>query len=229
MMFKRTLCILSCAAAMTTAMVGCAPLVVGGAAVATSAAVSTMIDRRSTGAVVNDGVIEKRLSLEITQALRDQLGKEPDGHITVTAYNGKVLLTGEIETLKAKRIVTETAQKSLGVRSVVNELAVQPSAGWMQRMKDSKLATTVRSRMVMEDNVYLSQMKVIVDRGIVYIMGIVTPQENTIAMTVAARTSGVYRVISVCEVMSAERIAERMKMINQENKAQAEEAAQTQN
>ena len=48
-------------------------------------------------------------------------------------------------------------------------------------------------------------------------------------MTVAARTSGVYRVISVCEVMSAERIAERMKMINQENKAQAEEAAQTQN
>ena len=96
-------------------------------------------------------------------------------------------------------------------------------------MKDSKLATTVRSRMVMEDNVYLSQMKVIVDRGIVYIMGIVTPQENTIAMTVAARTSGVYRVISVCEVMSAERIAERMKMINQENKAQAEEAAQTQN
>ena len=86
-------------------------------------------------------------------------------------------------------------------------------------MSDSKLATTVRSRMVMEDNVYLSQMKVIVERGIVYIMGIVTPQENTIAMTVAARTSGVVRVISVCDVMSAERIKARLKNINQENKA----------
>ena len=157
-MFKRTLCILSCAAAMTTAMVGCAPLVVGGVAVATGATVSTINDRRSAGAIVNDGVIEKRLSYEITQALKEQLGDEPEGRITVTAYNGKVLLTGEIETLKAKRIVTETVQKSLDVRSVVNELAVQPTISWTQRMSDSKLATTVRSRMVMEDNVYLSQM-----------------------------------------------------------------------
>ena len=222
-MFKRTLCILSCAAAMTTAMVGCAPLVVGGVAVATGAPVSTINDRRSAGAIVNDGVIEKRLSYEITQALKEQLGDEPEGRITVTAYNGKVLLTGEIETLKAKRIVTETVQKSLDVRSVVNELAVQPTISWTQRMSDS---TTVRSRMVMEDNVYLSQMKVIVERGIVYIMGIVTPQENTIAMNVAARTSGVARVISVCEVMSAERIMERLKNINQENKAAQQEAAQ---
>ena len=225
-MFKRTLCILSCAAAMTTAMVGCAPLVVGGVAVATGATVSTINDRRSAGAIVNDGVIENRLSYEITQALKEQLGDEPEGRITVTAYNGKVLLTGEIETLKAKRIVTETVQKSLDVRSVVNELAVQPTISWTQRMSDSKLATTVRSRMVMEDNVYLSQMKVIVERGIVYIMGIVTPQENTIAMNVAARTSGVARVISVCEVMSAERIMERLKNINQENKAAQQEAAQ---
>ncbi len=225
-MIKRTLCLLSCAAALSTAMVGCAPLIVGTAAVATGATVSTMIDRRSAGTVVSDGVIEKRLSLEIRQALKEQLGNEPDGHITVTTYNGKVLLTGEIASLKAKRIVTETAQKSLDVVSVVNELAVMESVGWMQRMKDSKTATAVRSRMVMEDQVYLSQMKVVVDRGIVYIMGIVTPQENTIAMTVAARTSGVYRVISVCDVMSAERIAERMKMIRKENTANPSEGEQ---
>ncbi len=221
-MFKRTLCILSCAAAMTTAMVGCAPLVVGGAAVATGATVSAAIDRRSAGTIVSDGVIEKRLGAEIKNALKERLGSEPEGRITVTAYNGKVLLTGEIETLKAKRIVTETAQKSLDVKSVVNELAVQESAGWSQRMKDTKLATTIRSRMVMEDNVYLSQMKVVVERGIVYLMGIVTPQENTIALTTAARTSGVYRVISVCEVMSAERIAERMKTLRTENQDSAD-------
>ena len=45
-------------------------------------------------------------------------------------------------------------------------------------------------------------------------------------MNVAARTSGVARVISVCEVMSAERIMERLKNINQENKAAQQEAAQ---
>ena len=45
-------------------------------------------------------------------------------------------------------------------------------------------------------------------------------------MTVAARTSGVYRVISVCDVMSAERIAERMKMIRKENTANPSEGEQ---
>lgn len=221
-MIKRTLCLLSCAAALSAGISGCAPLVVGGAAVATGATVSTMVDRRSAGTVVSDGVIEKRLGVEISQAFKEQLGSEPDSHITVTAYNGKVLLTGEIATLKAKRIAGETAKKSLDVTSVVNELAVQENAGWSQRMKDSKLATTVRSRMVMEDNVYLSQMKVVVDRGIVYLMGMVTPQENTIAMNVAARTSGVYRVLSVCEVLSAERIAERLKLLKTENQNSAE-------
>ena len=81
---------------MTTAMVGCAPLVVGGVAVATGATVSTINDRRSAGAIVNDGVIEKRLSYEITQALKEQLGDEPEGRITVTAYNGKVVWTSAV-------------------------------------------------------------------------------------------------------------------------------------
>lgn len=48
---------------------GCAPMIVGGAAVATGATVSTMVDRRSAGAVVNDSVLEKRVGWEISQEL----------------------------------------------------------------------------------------------------------------------------------------------------------------
>ena len=76
---------------MTTAMVGCAPLVVGGVAVATGATVSTINDRRSAGAIVNDGVIEKRLRYEITQALKEQLGDEPERphHVYETDCRGQ--------------------------------------------------------------------------------------------------------------------------------------------
>lgn len=215
-MIKQTMLMASCISVLACVLGGCVPLVVSGAAVAGSAAVSTMMDRRSAGAVVNDEVLEKRVLWEINQAL----GKDVDSHITVTAYNGKVLLSGEIQTAKAKKIAQETARKSIDVSSVVNELAVMPSVGVSQRMSDSTLATKVRSNLIGTKEVYLSQMKVVVERGIVYLMGLVTPQENTLALAVAARTSGVMRVISVCEVMSAERIQQHMENIQRTQQAQ---------
>ena len=47
------------AAAVSVMLSGCAPILIGGAAV-TSATVMT--DRRTTGAIVNDEVLEKRVS-----------------------------------------------------------------------------------------------------------------------------------------------------------------------
>lgn len=148
--------------------------------------------------------------------------KNIDSHITVTAYNGKVLLTGEIQTAEGKGIASQVAKTSLDVLSVINELAVRENVGMMQRMSDSSLATKVRSRLVMTENVYLGQMKVVVDRGIVYLMGLVTPQENSLALVTAARTKGVARVISVCEIMSAERIQQRLRNLEM-NKSKVED------
>lgn len=198
-----------CVAALIALTSGCAPLVVGGAAVATGATVSTLTDRRSAGAVVNDEVLEKRINWEISQTL----GKNIDSHITVTAYNGKVLLTGEVATEQGRQIAVQTAERSLDVASVINELAVMENAGIGQRLSDSSLATKVRSRLVTTENVYLSQMKVVVERGVVYLMGIVTPQENELALKVASRVGGAAKVISYCDIMSAERIAQRMRDI----------------
>lgn len=213
---KKILVTAACASFLTVALNGCAPLVVGGAAVATGATISTMADRRSAGAVVNDAVLEKRVSWEISQAI----GKDVDSHITVTAYNGKVLLTGEIQTAEGKKIATQTARASLDVASVVNELAVMDNVGVFQRMKDSSLATTIRSRLVTTENVYLSQMKLVVERGIVYLMGVVTPQENSLALVTAARTKGVMKVISLCEIMSAERIQQRLRELQKAREQQ---------
>ena len=107
----------------------------------------------------------------------------------------------------------------LVVGSVIYSLPfmVQPLeaafAGIGQRLSDSSLATKVRSRLVTTENVYLSQMKVVVERGVVYLMGIVTPQENELALKVASRVGGAAKVISYCDIMSAERIAQRMRDI----------------
>ena len=73
------------AAVATVGLSGCAPILIGGAAV-TSATVIT--DRRTTGSIVDDEVLEKRVRYEIGEVI----GHEKH-HVVVTSYEGKVLLT----------------------------------------------------------------------------------------------------------------------------------------
>ena len=147
-------------------------------------------------------MIENRVSWEISQKIVPE-----DQHITVTSYNGKVLLTGEVKTELEKKTAGEVASKSLDVSSVVNQLAVQEPVSVGRRMKDSGIATSVRSRLLTAP---YSQMKIICDRGIVYLMGLVTPTEGQIAGEIAAKTDGVKEVVKVFEYQSAAEIKARM-------------------
>ena len=74
-------------------LTACAPLIVGGAA-ATSALVAS--DRRTAGAQLDDKRIELKASGSIQKTLGDKV------HVSVTSFNRRVLLTGEVPTQKQK-------------------------------------------------------------------------------------------------------------------------------
>lgn len=188
---------------------GCvaAPLIVGGAAVTTATVVT---DRRSTGTIVSDEVIEKRVSYEIDQAL----GKSKR-HITVTSYEGRVLLSGEVATLNDRQVAQQVASVSLDVREVINELAVMDPSSMTTRLSDSMLATKVRSAIIGNSRISLNQMTVTVDRGIVYLMGLVTREEAKLAAQTAAEVSGVQKIVTCFTVESPEEVARRMQNVEQ--------------
>lgn len=206
----RTKSFLLCLSALTvgvTSMTGCVPVLIGGA-VGTTAFVTT--DRRTTGAQMADEVMEKRINYEISQAVPKNL------HLTVTSYNRRILLTGEVGSEADKLTAQRVAQNSLEVSSVVNELMVGPVSSLSQRMSDSTLAGKVRTQLVTTSGVSLNQMKVTVDRGIVYLMGLVTQQEANKAADVASRVQGVKSVVTVFEVLTQQEVQERLKLLTRE-------------
>ena len=207
-MNKAKVAVLVLAGAVAVISSGCIPILAGGAVAETAAVAS---DRRSTGAQVNDGVIEKRVSWEISQKIASE-----DEHVTVTSYNGKILLTGEVRTDEEKRTAEEVARRSLDVKDVVNQLAVQEPVPVSQRLRDSTNATSLRSRIIATSGASLNQMKVVVDRGTAYLMGLVTEREGEIAGQVAARTKGITRVVKVFEYQTADEIRERMQSFQTE-------------
>lgn len=193
--------------AATLLVSGCiAPLVIGGAAVTTT----VMTDRRTTGTIVSDEVVEKRIAYDVSQALKNK-----PYHINVTAYEGRVLLSGEATSLEDRRKAEEIAVKSLDVQGVINEIAVMDPSSVSTRLSDTVLATKVRTSIIGNSTISLNQMKVAVERGIVYLMGVVTREEAQTAAQTAAKVSGVQKVVTCFSIATREEIDHRMKDLQQ--------------
>lgn len=220
MRVKTFLIVLSAAAIGSVSLTACVPLVVGGA-VGTTALVTT--DRRTTGAQMADNVMESRVHYEITQQIKDNI------HLTVTSYNRRILLTGEVATEADKQLAGQIARNSLEVSSVINELWVGPVTTLTQRMSDSTLAGKVRSQIIATGGISLNQMKVTVDRDIVYLMGLVTSQEAAKTANIASRVSGVRGVVTAFEILSQAEVDERMKLVTSPAVQHTSESALTTN
>jgi osmotically-inducible protein OsmY len=168
---------------------GCVPMIVAGAAqVAVSAG-----DPRSTGAQIDDQTIE----IKVTTEAGSRWGN--DVHLNVTSYNGIVLLTGEAPSTIIQDEITKLAKSTDRVRIVQNEMVIGPVTDLSARTNDTYITSKVKTRLLDDDKVKALYIKVVTERSVVYLMGIVPREEGTQAAQVAATTSGVASVVKVFE------------------------------
>jgi osmotically-inducible protein OsmY len=174
-------------------LTGCIPLVIGG--VAGTAAVAT--DRRSTGAQVDDELIEDKTTAELLERFK---GREV--HLNVTSYNGNVLLTGEAPSDSVKSEIESVARGMPKARSVQNEMVVGPAADLGSRSNDTFITSKVKARFIEANKFQINHVKVVTERAVVYLLGIVRPEEGNAAADIARTTSGVQRVVKVFEYLN---------------------------
>jgi osmotically-inducible protein OsmY len=184
------LAVFAFAVAASPLLSGCVPLVIGAAVAGTAMVVA---DRRSVGAQADDESIELKISNNIGGSFGDRV------HVNATSYNGIVLLTGEVPTAELKTQVEQIARTTPKVRRVDDELAVGAVTSLGARSNDSYITSKVKARLVEANKVPVNLIKVVTERQVVYLMGIVSHAEGDAAGQVAATTSGVQRVVKVFE------------------------------
>ena len=178
------------ALALPPLLTACAPVIVAGAAGA--ALVAT--DRRSAGAQLDDQTIETKILTTVASRYGDTV------HFNVTSYNGIVLLTGEVPDAAVRADIYALARGTERVRSVHDELLVGPSTDLPARTSDSYVTSKVKTRFVeASDKFSATQVKVVTERGVVYLLGLVTRAEGDAAAQIASTTSGVVRVVKLFE------------------------------
>jgi osmotically-inducible protein OsmY len=183
-------------AAALSSLSACAPLLVGGAVM--TGVVAT--DRRTAGTQLEDEAIE----LKVSSAVRRDLGERV--HLNVTSFNRKVLLSGEARSEADKDRAEKLAQSQENVQSVVNDLAIAVPSSVTQRSKDIVITSQAKAAFIDAKDLQVNSIKVVTERGVVYLMGRVTSREAKRATDIVRGIGGVTKVVRVFDEISEEEL-----------------------
>ena len=185
------------AAASLAAMQGCIALLGAGAV----AGGMSLNDRRTGGAQLEDQSIELKSGGRLREAIGDK------GHINVTSYNRIVLVSGEVPSDADKAAAEKAVAGIEGVTNVVNELEVGANSTISTRSSDTVITTRVKSGLIDAKDIQASAIKVVTERGNVYLMGRVSEREAARAADIARSQPSVMKVVRVFEILTDEQLA----------------------
>ncbi|HEY6134513.1 MAG TPA: BON domain-containing protein [Rubrivivax sp.] len=194
---ERSPAALALALAAAAGLSACAPLVVGGAVVGGM----MVTDRRTTGNQVEDQSIELKAPTRVS----DAIGK--NAHVNLTSYNRVVLATGEVPTEGERVAVEQAVMRVEGVRSVVNEVAVMGNSSMTARSSDSIITGRIKAALLDAKDMQSNSIKVVTERGVVYLMGRVSEREAMRAADIARGQAGVLKVVRVFELLTEAELA----------------------
>ncbi|MDG1693562.1 MAG: BON domain-containing protein [Porticoccaceae bacterium] len=142
---------------------------------------------------------DKKMSTYIGVNLKKAAPELNDSHINVTTVNSVVLLAGEVPSNEMKLLSGKVARDFTGVRKVHNELQIRGNTSLVSRTNDKILAAQIKTKLVFEEQVSSSQITVLAEDGIVFLMGITTKANGDLAANIASSNSGVRKVVKVFE------------------------------
>lgn len=178
---------------MASLLQGCAAVLVTGAA----GGAAMIHDRRSAGTLVDDQSIE----LKAAQALYDDPTLRDNTSISATSFNAVVLLTGQANNEAVIHQAADAVARIPKVKRVVNEVAVGPSATITEEAQASYITSDAKLSLfkVKVPSFDPTRVKVVTEKNVVYLMGMVTREEGDAAVEQVRYVNGVKKVVTVFE------------------------------
>jgi len=175
--------------AVVPVLQGCFPVVATGV----GAGALMAVDRRTSGAYVEDEGIELKASNLIENKFKDKV------HVNVTSYNRRILLTGEAPSEAVKLEAEQVVKGVANVVGVTNEIAIGDLTSFSSRSNDTYITSKVKARMLDARKFSANNVKVVTENGVVFLLGLVNNKEAEDAVEITRTTSDVKKVVKVFE------------------------------
>lgn len=177
------------------ALSGCATVAV---TAATVAAIDIAHDRRTAGEYIDDASLEFQV--------RQRLIRDPEirgrAHVSATAINGVLLLTGETPDEATRTRVLGHTQDLAELRQVLDEMQIAGKSAMGSRLNDTWITSKVKTRLLRHAGIDANRVKVVTEYGNVYLMGLLKREEGHLAAEAARTVGGVQRVVKVFEYLN---------------------------
>jgi len=167
---------------------GCAAVAVGAAAVG----VSSATDPRTLGTQLDDQAIEMKANAKVGND--SQL---KDYRIRVVSYGKQVLLVGQVDSEAQRARAEDVISDTNGIERVFNQIRLASKAGIATQASDTWISSRVRMKLIADDQVDATDVKVVTENGEVFLLGIVDDAEAERAVDIARNIDGVQKVVKV--------------------------------
>ena len=121
--------------------------------------------------------------------------------MSIDSFNSEVLLTGEVPTQEIKTEIEKVVGSMPDVRHVYNELNVSASRGYSSTVHDGYITSKLLAKIASSNGVKASQIKAVTNDGVVYIMGRMTPTQQSHLIDIANNTVGITELVLLTTVV----------------------------
>lgn len=153
------------------------------------------------GVPVTERTIPQRLldrSIEHTAKINVyglQQDLQQNSRMSIDSFNSEVLLTGEVPTEAIKSQIEQVLKSMPDVRQVYNELDVSVARGYSSTVQDGYITSKLLAKIAANSGVKSSQLKAVTNNGVVYIMGRMTPTQQSNLIDIANDTAGITELV----------------------------------
>lgn len=164
---------------------GCANVAMSGA--------SAVYNRHS----IQKNFKDQYVTLQAYKALNVDSKKFKNANISISTFNGDVLLAGQTPEAWQSGQAEEIVKKIPDVGRVYNLMIVASPSSTLKRISDTWITTKIKAKLIASNDVDVTQLKVVTENGTVYLMGILPPSDAQAAVDLASETDGVEKVVKI--------------------------------
>ena len=154
--------------------------------------VSVALDPRTVGTQIDDSIMQKTITAKI-------LAKDKKYLISVKTkvLDGRIFITGKVDSPEEKLLITKLAWETKGARSVRNDIKIKEEFNFKQSAKDVLITSQLRTAIIVNKNIKATNYQIDTYKKKIYIYGIaLTSEEKDLVISEAKEILDVEDVIA---------------------------------
>ena len=135
--------------------------------------VTVALDPRTLGTQIDDGIMDKNLDAKLLL-----VNKKYFIDLSTQVLDGRIFLTGKVDTPEEKLKITKVAWEIEGARSVRNDIKIKESFNFKQSAKDILITSQLRSAIIFNKKIKSANYSIDTYKKKIYIYGIAESEEE---------------------------------------------------